>query len=315
MIYLCIGDVGAGKSSWLVQDVLLPALREKRQVWTNLKLKPWFAKKWKSRITRFNNFLDHIPMVTDDGDLVKNPRRKEIPPGALLIVDEAGLQLMSGMADEKTAEARGRYKRLRMYLAQHRHFCDAQGRSTDLFFAAQDSSQITSQVRNLTSYTIYLRALKMLIGFKRGAEYRLFFQCPSRHDIQSRGRSDGGGHSTLSRGIFRPKKWVYGIYQSYDIPDALSAMETMKFKPALNSRLMLLAMFVTVIISGIYLSIDGYNSIIGGDGYGVKKGGAAPVVAPADSEGLRLAGYAEYDGRHRSCWVGGDGYIRACGNI
>lgn len=310
MIYQAIGDVGAGKSSYLVERVLLPALAQGREVWTNLRLTDNPLTK---AANYFADFLAVIPDVTVAGDY--RPRPGAIPPGALVIVDEAGLALMSGLGEATNSPAmKNAYVRMRAYLAQHRHFCDAKGRSTDIFFAAQCSSQITAQVRNLTSYTIYLRSFKGLIGLKRGSEYRLFAGSPSRADIQMRGASRGGGYSTLSRGIFYPKKTTFDLYRSYDTPDAIGGMESMHVKPVLSFRLWMLgATFIFLALCMYFVLQQLYGIFNLDDGFDTQV--PPPEVHAPPPERLRLGGYSSYGGVTRACWLDANGRAVVCDTI
>ena len=325
MIYLCIGDVGAGKSSYLVERVLLPALMQGRRVFTNIRLTPpppplpFFPLRpdidifprpsdipdsipHRELITEYENFLDVVPAVSVRGDMTHAADR--ISAGALVIVDEAGLQLRSGIGKEPGERAA--YNRMRDYLAQHRHFVDGHGRSTDIFFAAQDTSQVTAQVQNLVSYTIMLRAFRGLIGLRRGAEFRVFSGSPSRADIQTRKGSKGGGYSTIARGIFWAKKTTFQMYRSHDNPDAISGIEMSHIAPAMLPKISLaLAAMMIVVIAGFYLSgviEGGFGGIIGGS---VKHSFQPRLSVDDNQRDYRPAGYRVYRGRFSVCYADG----------
>ena len=297
MLYSIIGDVGAGKSAYLVERVILPALAQGREVWTNVKVRGALADNPLCR--HFTNFADVVPIVRIDGEMSDDDDR--VSPGALLVIDEAGIQLGAGFDTQSKA-----YTRMRRYFAQHRHFCDSAGRSTDIFLAAQDTSQLTSQASALVSFTILLRSLRVLFGFKRGTEYRLFHGALSRDDIQRRSRSDGGGTSTIARGLFFPKPSTFALYDSHDIASDVAGIEMMAVKPALSSRFLMLAALVCFIAVSVGFATSSFDGILS------PNVAAAPPAPPVN---YRLAGWRDFRGTRSVCYADGTGAIVACRHI
>lgn len=241
MIYAISGDVGSGKSAYLVERVILPALAKGREVWTNVRVRDALADN--PGLRRFKDFFAVVPEVTSAGDLIC--AKGQIPAGALVVIDEAGIALMSG------ADKHKRYRDVRAYLAQHRHFVDSSSRSTDIWLACQDLSQVTQQARTLVSYTFYLRSLKTLFGFSRGTEYRLFTGPLTRDEINPRG-SRRGAVAAIGRGTFYPKKSTFALYDSHDIPPDITSglgVEDSPVQSVLSFRLFLLLVLFVIIFA------------------------------------------------------------------
>ncbi len=139
------GLPGSGKSYTVVQDVILPAIKEGRTVYTNV---PLHDEVW---ISEFGS----APVFFETRDAMDNQNwfSEVFPSGALLVLDEcwriwpSGLKANNVNADHKT------------FLAEHRHRVGEDGRSTEIVLVTQDCGQLSAFVRQLIEKTFRCKKL------------------------------------------------------------------------------------------------------------------------------------------------------------
>ncbi len=128
------GLPGAGKSYGAVEHLLIPGAREGRTIVTNLPLVPEFTAEF------------GVPVVGVPADVVEGREPEwwlSIPPGALVVLDEAWRFFPAGISANKLPES------VREALTMHRHRVDEQGRSQQWVLISQNPTQCSKFVRDL----------------------------------------------------------------------------------------------------------------------------------------------------------------------
>jgi zona occludens toxin len=154
------GLPGHGKSYGVVANIILPALRQKRIVYTNIPLNDELC---------LNDFgMCVIPFHTDD--IIKNPNwfRDVFRAGSIIVIDEVWRLWPSGL---KLTQAREADKE---FLAEHRHMVGENGLSTEVVLVTQDLSQVASFARTLVENTFRVTKLSSL-GLNKGYRVDVYF--------------------------------------------------------------------------------------------------------------------------------------------
>ncbi len=186
------GLPGHGKSYGVVENVIKPALEQKRQVFTNIPMNnEECLKRFGMSVTEFK---------TDD--IIENPAwwSEVFIPGAVLVIDELWRLWPSGL-NAKNARAEDKE-----FLAEHRHLVGENGASTEIVFVTQDLSQIANFARTLVETTFRHTKLSK-IGMDKRFRVDVYFgpvtgPCPP---LSKREREIHG----------RFKKEIYALYKSH----------------------------------------------------------------------------------------------------
>jgi zona occludens toxin len=161
---LYTGVPGSGKSYALVEQVLIPAVRDGRTVRTNLAgVKPadvvaYVQRKWPD--CDFGQVLLFDGPETLSGSFFPDPERPNLPstmqPGELLIMDEIGLHWGQHSRGKFPAE-------VIKFLRLHRHMTDARThRTTDVALATQKFTDLNLEVRGLVERNYKFKKLSTL---------------------------------------------------------------------------------------------------------------------------------------------------------
>ena len=191
------GLPGSGKSYGVVENVILPCLKEGRPIVTNLPLKLGELQQWCEENAAPLPRIDIVDLATvadseEEGFL-------SMRYGAVHVFDEVWRVWPSGQKVTQCPEAH------REYFAEHRHQVDAAGRSTEIVLITQDLSQLASWVRNFVDETYRAQKLNHVGQDKR---YRV--------DVyQGAVTGQQPPESRRLRQFYgKYQKEVYGLYQS-----------------------------------------------------------------------------------------------------
>jgi zona occludens toxin len=135
----------SGKSYTAVEHVIIPAAKEKRQIYTNIPLD----------LDLFESEFGVRPVQFSASDIEQNPLwfDETFPHGGLLVLDEcwrvwpAGLKLNNAHPSHKA------------FLAEHGHRVGLDGRSTEIVLVTQDPAQLAAFVRLLVATTYRTKKL------------------------------------------------------------------------------------------------------------------------------------------------------------
>lgn len=147
------GLPGSGKSYSIWEYSIIPALKEGREVWTNI---PFVES---DVLADFDTF----PCSFSIDDINANPNffHEVLPKGALVVIDElwklwpAGIRPNAAVPDHLE------------FLAEHRHLVGESGRSTEVIVATQDLAQVATFARNLVANTFRTVKLDVVGQAKR----------------------------------------------------------------------------------------------------------------------------------------------------
>lgn len=130
------GRPRSGKSYSVVKNVILPSLRERRHVYTNIPLTQIAHDEYPGQIHQLEK------------DWYKDARLVEIfPVGSVVVLDELWRRWPQGLRANNAIFAD------KEFLAEHGHGVDEYGNTTRVVLVTQDLSQIASWVRDLVDKT------------------------------------------------------------------------------------------------------------------------------------------------------------------
>lgn len=289
-IYAYVGLPGSGKSYGVVANQILPALKDGRQVVTNLPLK----------VELLREFIPGCDVRTFNVDeIAQDPERCDdlFPPGAVVVIDEVWRLWPAGQKVDKIPEA---YKSL---LAEHRHRVDRKGRSMQIVLVCQDLAQIAAFARQLVEQTFVHRKLGALgmrgrytVGIYEGNVTGL--TPPESKRINS------------SIGKYAANVWRF--YQSHTMSESATegADETAVDERGTVWKRPILWLGLVAALVGfgwggtwVYGAVKGPGSAVGGDAVGARAtADGSPSTAPARSGGAvavpavwRVSAYLKVD--------------------
>lgn len=188
-----VGLPGHGKSYGVVENVIIPSLKNKRVVYTNIPMNQ-------------EKCLDDFGMCVvpfDITDIVKNPSwfNNVFEAGSIIVLDEVWRLWPAGL---KANAAREEDK---IFLAEHRHQVGSNGFSTEIYLVTQDLSQVAMFARSLVENTFRM-VKRSNIGFDRRFRVDVYFGAVTgnKPSLSMREREIHGG-------VF--KKEIYAYYKSH----------------------------------------------------------------------------------------------------
>lgn len=188
----------AGKSYGVVKHVIVPAVREGREVWTNI---PLHLEVWRERFPFCN-----IRQFTAD-EVIADPDWFDavLPHGCVFVLDEVWRVWPSGVKANQLPEVH------KKFLAMHGHRTDDVGRVQQVILVTQDLSQISAFVRQLVSKTFRVVKLDM-IGKDQSYQVNVY-QGPVTGDRPPKDKK-----ISQYRGRIDPE--IYALYRSHTESDA-----------------------------------------------------------------------------------------------
>ena len=188
-ILLFRGLPGTGKSYGVVENVILPALKQRRVIYTNIPLNDQLI------LNDFKSVINYI----DIDEAEKNVEYlNNIESGAVVIIDEAWRLFPSGMRTDKIPE------QVKSFFAEHRHkVSEDSGFTTEIVLITQNAADLCAFVRGKVESTYSSNKLKGLGTNKR---YRV--------DIHEGCPQDGTNKEPTRQILGTYKKSVYQYYTS-----------------------------------------------------------------------------------------------------
>jgi len=261
------GLQGSGKSYGVVANVLIPAIKTGRRVFTNIPLKQdhWLAE-----------HDGRCPVQFDMQDLIDNPNwfNEVFEPGAICVLDELWRLWPSGL---KANQVPVQHK---SFLAEHRHLVGDDGFASEIVFVTQDLDQIASFARSLVEYTYRAEKLSAVGQDKR---FRVdVFQGPVRGPAPPKTRRIRELYGTYKPEIF---DYYYSHTMSETGGSGLEEKPDQRYNmlksTSLKARLIAIPVLAFVVYWGGSSVLDYYG---GGDdsvGQGVDQSPAAQPVGQA----------------------------------
>ena len=186
------GLPGHGKSYGVVENVIVPALKAKREVFTNIPMNE------QECLKRFG--MQVIQFQTQD--IIENPDwwTEVFNPGAVIIIDEVWRLWPSGLNAKNVRDQD------KAFLAEHRHMVGDNGQSTEIVFVTQDLAQIANFARCLVESTFRVVKLSK-IGMNKRFRVDIYFGAVTGNNPPTSKRE------SEKQGKF--KKSIYQLYQSH----------------------------------------------------------------------------------------------------
>lgn len=148
MITAYAGLPGSGKSYGVVANVILPALKKGRDVWTNIPINAEaMIQEAGKTVTQFN-----ISDIEQDNRWFL----ETLPKGAICVLDEAWRLWPSGL------KANNAIQEHKEYMAEIRHLVNDAGYSSQLCIVTQDLGQLAAFARQLIETTFIAYKLKVV---------------------------------------------------------------------------------------------------------------------------------------------------------
>ena len=184
-IILYAGLPGSGKTYGVVENVMLPAFNEGRELWTNIPL-----------VSReiHKNYPQAV-VIQFSNDEVDGNFLIDIPGGAVIVLDEcwrfwpSGLKASEIPVDDKE------------FFAEHRHKVGMSGKTQEIVLITQSPSQIARCLKDLVDQTVVTKKNSAV-----GADNSYQVDIYQSTNVKS--------HATFSGyGIYKPE--VYKFYKSH----------------------------------------------------------------------------------------------------
>ena len=200
MITAYVGLPGSGKSYGVCEQLIIPALKSGRAVWTNIPMNQELC------LAQF----DSCPVQFDTDDIKENPRWwfDVFEPGALLVIDEcwalwpAGLKANNAREDDKE------------FLFKHRHLT-GNGFATEIVLVTQDLAQIASFARAVVETTYRAKKLSE-VGADNAFKILVYTGAVT-------GNLPPEKSLLQTLGPFKYKKKIYSLYSSQTMGDGQSS--------------------------------------------------------------------------------------------
>lgn len=227
-----VGLPGHGKSYGIVENVIIPALKQKRTVFSNIPMNDDVC------LDVFG--MTVIPFHTDD--IIKNPNwfTDVFIAGSIWICDELWRLWPSGL--KATAVREGD----KAFLAEHRHLVGENGYATEIYFVTQDLSQVAQFARSLVESTFRM-VKRTNIGFDNRFRVDIYSGAVtgSKPPISKRERE-------IHDGKF--KKEIYRFYKSHTKSQTGEAGDESKTDKRGNSlgRLSIKLAFIFLIVCVVF---------------------------------------------------------------
>jgi len=137
-ITLYAGLPGSGKTYGVVENVMLPAFKEGRELWTNI---PLVARE-------IHKVYPRSVVIQFSNDEVNGEFLIDIPGGAIVVLDECWRFWPSGLkASEISTEEKE-------FFSEHRHKVGQSGQTQEIVLITQSPSQIARCVKDLVDQTV-----------------------------------------------------------------------------------------------------------------------------------------------------------------
>ena len=239
------GLPGTGKSYGVFKNVIIPALKSGREVWTNI---PFHEDRV---LERFST----KPVLFDTKDIIDNPKwfDEVFKQGSIIVIDELWRLWPSGLKTNNILESH------KSFLAEHRHRVGDNGFSTEIVICCQDLSQIAAFARNLIDTTY--RSVKLdTVGMAK--KYRIdIYEGPvtgPSPPVAKRINQDFGSYVPA----------VYDLYVSHTMSATGQAGNEKKVDGRANilksGRIMFLPFAVIGAIAFIFVFLFSFNSFFSG---------------------------------------------------
>jgi zona occludens toxin len=252
------GLPGSGKSYGVFENVIVPALTNKKPVWTNI---PCHEEKL---IEKFGV----TPTAFQIDDITKNPDwfQSVFEAGALLVLDEcwrlwpAGLRANNVLMQHKS------------FLAEHRHMVGENGLSTEIVLVTQDLAQISSFARNLVENTFHVTKLSKL-GLDKRFRVDVYFG-PVTGATPPKSKREREIHGTF-------KSEIHAFYKSHTMSKTGGAGDESRTDGRFNIlkggmfKSALFSLVVGVPLSLLFLWVT-WNKMFGGDQADIEQAAQSP---------------------------------------
>ena len=185
------GRPGSGKSYGVIENVVLPALKADRRIYTNIPLL------LDAVHADFPASMDRVvQFVNEDvtGDFLMS-----LPGGAIIIIDECWRFWPSGL---KVTDMDSQHKE---FFAEHRHKAGDDKLTQEIVLVSQSPSQIAKYVRDLIDQTV-LTTKADKVGLKNQYQVKIYSAC-----IPSIDRP--GEPNITGMGTYKPE--IYKYYKSH----------------------------------------------------------------------------------------------------
>jgi len=235
-VSLYVGPPGSGKSYEAIASIVLPAFQQGRTIITNIKgVRPEYwaeniqPEKGKDQGTitvvdeDFFNDESNYPLMSKKGEV---QGEGAIPPGALIVIDEAYLVFPTGpvYADDKEREAKGGggvTRRMVEFIRTHRHFVSSDGIASDVVLISQDVMSLHARIRAVAEFVATIRNQRHLGLSKR---YRV-----NVYNSFKMTKSTAIGESQRK---YKPE--IFNLYKSFEADGAAKVVMTDRSHRALK---------------------------------------------------------------------------------
>jgi zona occludens toxin len=233
------GLPGHGKSYGVVENVIIPALKKNRVVFTNIPIKEIICR------DRFGQSVVQFEIQ----DIIDNPNwwSDVFISGAIIIIDELWRLWPAGVNTKNIRDSD------KSFLAEHRHLVGSCGNSTEIIFVTQDLSQIATFARNLVETTYRVTKLSKL-GASNRFRIDIYFG-PVTGVTPPKSKKDSEVYGKF-------KKSTYDLYQSHTKSETGAAGDESRIDNRFNIfKGKFIYIIFTVLLCLIAFSYVGYEKM------------------------------------------------------
>lgn len=235
------GIPGSGKSHDVVKSYIVPALKAGRTVVHNLRLHD------AAMLAYTGARSDQLVAVDPKANF--NDIARNVPPGAMVVLDEFGRYFPSGLKANRVDPS------LLEFFTMHRHSVGTDGVSMDIVIVCQNLSQVAAFIRDLVETTFVFEKLVAI-----GQEKR--FRC----DVWKgpiTGRKPPGQPLRQSFGEYDPDIFPLYVSQTQSLTGGHGSEK--RIDPRANilksGRVKLAAAALVLIPFGIWLAVSRFNAL------------------------------------------------------
>lgn len=235
------GRTGSGKSYNSVANVIIPALKQKRTIVTNVVLN-------KQQI--YKDFPDAniftIPMSLSKDDAQKYFKHSNFPSGSVFVIDEAGKLFPSGWTISHVPTS------VLEFFTEHRHVVSFDGKAVEIFLLVQDTNQLAKFVKDLVDST-YIHTKLDKAGLSNHFTVDIY---DGAYPISASNKS-----KTVDSLRGRYKADIFKYYKSYTKSDSVNdvALEQNPDNRSNYLRRIKLYFFVGIVVSAV--AVWGFISV------------------------------------------------------
>lgn len=235
----------SGKSYNVVENVILPAAKSGRLIYTNIPIKD-----------KLKEDYPQLNLVNFTNDEPKNNEQfwSDIPAGALILIDETWRYWKAGLKANDMSDS------MQEFFTMHGHKVCEKGLTQEIVFMTQDNKQIAAFVRDLIEETFICQKLNA-VGMKKSFRIDI-------HQFGVTGRPPQKKRVRHLTGTYKEKVYQYYVSHTLNTGDMVGKEEKMDDRGNIFKSKFFMFVIPAAIISMFFLLpmlFKNFNNMTGGN--------------------------------------------------